>query len=138
MEVDGAWGQNDYGELVGGIGGNIKDKSGAIIFEFSSPVNARDSLAAEFEAIKHVISISSSQIFEGGKILICLDSLQAISSVKSGIFDGLQVVIRNKDIKKWVDGKIELGYVPRYLNEEADSLGKYGLKRQVLASYWAQ
>ncbi|KAK1395129.1 hypothetical protein POM88_014185 [Heracleum sosnowskyi] len=136
--VDGAWVQNDYGVLVGGIGGNIKDKSRAIIYAFYVPVNARDSLAAEFEAIKHVILISSSRIFEGGKILICSDSSQAISSVKSGIFDGLQVVIRNKDIKEWVDGKIKMGYVPKYLNEEANSLAKYGLKRQASASYWAQ
>lgn len=136
--VDGAWGINEMGYLTGSIGGNIKDRNGVILHAFSGQVNSRDSADAEIEAIKYVISVSLHHIFEDEIILICSDSLNAISTIRSGKRDGLPILLQNRDIRDWIKGKIVLAYVPRYLNEEADSLAKTGLQRPRWISYWAQ
>lgn len=109
------------------------------MYSFSGPVPVYTSGEAEIEAILHVVGILISQRFPSNnfKIAICSDSVVAIEEVRMGLrkYVPLNGLIQN--LSSLLGSLFTLHYVPREINENADSLAKAGLGRNALSSIWA-
>lgn len=93
--MDGALGLNSAGLYEGGIGGNVKDISGALCYVFSGPCLISSSTDAELMAILHIVELWIEGRFSLKKIVICSDSREAINLCKLGYHKGFPIQIRN-------------------------------------------
>lgn len=134
--IDGAWFVSDTGP-IGGIRGQVSNKEGKIIYTFSGPVKALNSLEAEIEAIIHVILLILNNKFQHGRIVICSDSNEAMGHIRNGLRFFSSSLGHIQNLRLMVDGLFSLAFVPRELNDTADSLAKSGLSKSLLFSHWA-
>lgn len=119
------------------MGGTVKNKSEFAIYTFSGPANVSSNVQAETEAILHVLSIVSKMNISKGRVVICSDSTEAISVTSKGLEAHLSDKIPPQEVKSLLESYVYLQFVPRELNEDADSLAKDGLKRGFLAQHWS-
>lgn len=134
--VDGAWGSTSSIGIKGGIGGNITDKNGRVVYVFSGPVWLKSSLETEIEAIRHMVNIIGMPRFSNSKVVICSDSIQAINIVREGSLNNVKIKVGILNIDTMMHRYI-LNYVPRELNETADSLARAGQFKDSTSTYWA-
>ncbi|KAL1815403.1 hypothetical protein ACET3Z_017977 [Daucus carota] len=74
--VDGAWELDFRGFPRGGIGGNIKNKSGKLQVTFSGPVTAITSLEAEILSVKFAVDWLIEEGLGSSRSVICSDSIE--------------------------------------------------------------
>lgn len=135
--TDGAWGINYQGNGLGGIGGWFSDSKGSIIHKFSGPYFVNSSIESELGAIINVAEKLSKKRWANKRILICTDSMEALDLIKLRSYLCLQLLKEGANLSDLFNSNVTLNYVPRDLNEEADSLAKSGLSRPSLVNYWA-
>lgn len=69
--VDGEWCLNDYRQVLSGMGGNIKDRNGRLLYVSSGKSKAINSKESEIEAIAHVADLMLSEKFQSKNIAVC-------------------------------------------------------------------
>lgn len=135
-EVDGAWDAIKCSPNKGGIGGRITNNKGKIVYIFSGPVTVDSSLEAEIEAITHMFHIIKKPSLEGKSTVICSDSALALKAFRVGNSKLVKQEILDYALSR-MDQNVTLNFVPRDLNENADSLAKSGLRRDSFSHFWA-
>lgn len=83
--VDEAWGMTRYKRFMGGIGGNIKGSNNALLHVFFGPVQVSTAEEAEIEAIMYVVSVSSTILTEGKRMVIYSDSVNPLEIIRIGL-----------------------------------------------------
>lgn len=97
--MDGAWGKSSTGVFTWGIGGNIKNKNGLLVYVFSGPCQASSSSEAEVAAILHFFHAILSKKIDICPIAVFTDSMEAINLVSSNSATVQNVNLRG--IKFW-------------------------------------
>lgn len=134
--VDGAWSVGPFGPR-GGIGGQVINRAGRVIYSFSGPMVVSNSLEAEIEAILHVIRMIVANKFRDSRIVICSDSTEALSQVRNGFPLYFSSVGWPRNLTTLINKRFHLDFVPRDINEVADSLAKSRLNKSHFFSKWA-
>lgn len=134
--VDGAWDSSRMDGNLGGIGGNIKSNLNSSIYVFSRVVCVNNAEEAKIEAILHALKICSKSFNDSCLIAICSDAINAIENVRTGLKSYLPQDGRILNLPKLLGNNIDLHFVPRDINEEADQLASKGLERTNFFSYW--
>lgn len=133
--VDGAWYVSDLGPM-GGIGGQVLNRTGNIIYSFAGPLKVRNSLEAEIEAILHVVNLVIEKKFQNGKMVICSDSTEALAQIRNGLPFYSPIHGQISNLKSMVNNNFFLDFVSRDLNENADSLAKHGTSKAQFSYFW--
>ena len=136
--VDGAWGGTTDGILGGGIGGTIKGKDGRNILTFSGPTNTSTALMTEIRAILFVITSIATRKLKYSRAVICSDSVIAVNAFNKGLLTEFPMLYQEFNSQHLIQESLFIHYVPRALNENADSLAKNGISRPTVISIWAE
>lgn len=133
--VDGSWIKT---QGRGGMGGVIKCKMGKTLFWVSGPAKGIYSIQIEWEAVKYMIETWRSSSFAAFHLLICSDSKILVSDHDKFLAQGNgNIYIQNLlDEGVLPLRNMEIQFIPRHYNEEADSLAKQGCKSGLLRSGW--
>ena len=135
--VDGAWGYSGNKTFGGGIGGTIRDKSGNLVLSFSGPVLAAAAVMAELRSVIYAIDCIVARKLSHLRSVICSDSILVVNAFNKGVlidFPILHLEFRHQNL---INKTIFVQYVPRYLNENADSLAKNGITKHYVKACWA-
>ena len=134
--VDGSWGITSESFHSGGMGGTIKTKEGRAILTFSGPVLAISAVHAEIQAIIFAINCLASRNIKYTRAVVCSDSITAVNALNKGLQFDFPILYMDFKYQHMINVSIFIHYVPRSLNENADSLAKSGLHRPVMKATW--
>lgn len=118
-----------------GIGGNILNKKGNVIFSFSGPSSATTSFEAESQALEFLVKSFSNSDYKASNMVIYSDCLKLVHKVLE--VTTAHCTDEKQDLREIFKGlKIRCAFIPSELNSEADFLAKKGAKSKHLTSCW--
>lgn len=82
----------------------------------------------------HIVELWIEGCFSSKKMVICSDSREAINLCKLGYIKGFPILVQNRSVISIFRDHIQLEFVPRELNSNADSLATNGICKQFLHS----
>lgn len=135
--VDGAFDNNQWGQLGGGIGGCIKDRHGKTIYCFSRPIGALSAIEAEISAILHVMHHLLLWQSFNKNVVVCSDSVGAINAIYEGLDINFPLLVPNFEVASLLRKNVTIQYVPSDLNDNADKLARDGIRKPGLNCFWA-
>lgn len=136
--VDGAWGLIGNSLFGGGIGGTVRNNKGSLLFSFSGPVASKSVRFTEIDAILFVLQSLMSRNLLKLRTVICSDSAQAVNAFNRGLSVEFPHMDFNLRFEHVINISIFIHYVPRNLNDNADSLAKKGITRPYMSSLWTE
>lgn len=103
---------------------------------FSGPVFTTSAVASEIKGILFVIKCLILRYLVHKRTVICSDSVQAVNTINKGLHHEFPLLIPKFQFQHLINYKIFVHFVPRQLNENADSLAKKGVSRPFMAARW--
>ena len=111
------------------MGGYIKSKQGGLLLIFSGPIKVNGPLEAEVEGVLFLLKWIIEYKLNKKKVVVCTDSVEAINIFNSDFQSKFPLKFLDFSFQECINRSIFVQYVPRYLNEQADSLAKNGINR---------
>ena len=135
--VDGSWGNTSDSSPLGGMGGTIKSKEGRPILIFSGPVFTTSAVLAEIQAILFAINCLATRNIKHTRAVVCSDSITAVNALNKGLQFDFPILHMDFQYQHMINVSIFIHYVPRSLNENADSLAKNKSLGPVMKAIWS-
>lgn len=132
--IDGAWKQDQDGNIKAGIGGFILDRKAQVTFIFSGPCTSSNPFQTEESALEFMINSIIQKGLKDISLLIASDSSQLIKSCRLNTSSLLEVSTLVQSIR--VLPNLKVAHLNRRFNSEADRLAKEGMLRSAIIAGW--
>ncbi|KAK1361049.1 hypothetical protein POM88_045523 [Heracleum sosnowskyi] len=134
--IDGSW-RIKNGVVQAGIGGLLKDASGASKMTFSGPVLESNPLNTEMEALITFLNILKGKNLSISSLMIYTDNAALVELALKIKALGIVSSLKEERLKNhFRESHISLGKISRFENLEADGLAKNGAIFKTLTCSW--